>query len=205
MSKPELRVTVFSDYICPFCYIGDARLNRLRERYDLKVNWCLLEIHPETPVEGMPVEQLGYPAAQWQQMMTSLKSMAKDDGLLLSDHAFTTNSHNALLLAEAAKQSGAEVFYRLHDALFHAYFVKDQNIGDVALLRILGCAAGMSDAQVDQAFTSPKFEQQLKQYNLAAAELRVAATPTFFIGKQRLDGAVSVEQLFAAAEMASAD
>lgn len=38
-TKPELRLTVFSDYICPFCYIGDARINRLREDFDLKVNW----------------------------------------------------------------------------------------------------------------------------------------------------------------------
>ena len=60
VSKPELKVTVFSDYICPFCYIGDARLNRLRTRFELKVNWCFLEIHPETPPEGRPVRELGY-------------------------------------------------------------------------------------------------------------------------------------------------
>ena len=46
MAKPELRISVFSDYSCPFCYIGSRRLRRLGERYDLKVNWCGLEIHP---------------------------------------------------------------------------------------------------------------------------------------------------------------
>lgn len=205
MSKPELRVTVFSDYICPFCYIGDARLNRLRDQYDLRINWCLLEIHPDTPEAGMPIERLGYPADQWRRMMASLKTMADEDGLPISDHAFTTNSHKALLLAEAAKHCGAEVFYRLHEALFRAFFVKNQNIGEPALLRTLGSAAGMRDEQMEQAFTSPTFEQQLKQYQMAARELDVAATPTFFIGKQRLDGAVPVEQLRAAAEAAYAD
>ena len=50
--KPELLVTVFTDYICPFCYVGDVRLERLRTDYDLKINWCFLEIHPETPSTG---------------------------------------------------------------------------------------------------------------------------------------------------------
>ncbi len=58
--KPLLKVTVFSDYICPFCYIGDLRLSRLREHFDLRVNWCAIEIHPETPAEGRPIESLGY-------------------------------------------------------------------------------------------------------------------------------------------------
>jgi len=37
-AKPELKVTVFSDYICPFCYIGSRRLLRLNDDYDLKIN-----------------------------------------------------------------------------------------------------------------------------------------------------------------------
>ena len=44
--KPVLLATVFTDYICPFCYVGDARLDRLREDYALKINWCFVEIHP---------------------------------------------------------------------------------------------------------------------------------------------------------------
>lgn len=201
MTRPELRVTVFSDYICPFCYIGDARLNRLRDDYDLKVNWCFLEIHPETPSAGMPVHRLGYADDQWQRMMSQLKAMAAQDDLPLAEHSFTTNSRRALLLAEAAKHCGAEVFYHLHQSLFEDFFVNDRNIGDPSILKQLGLAAGMTEEQVQQAWSMQKFEQQLQQYRMAAAELKVAATPTFFIGNQRLDGAVPVDQLKAAAEI----
>jgi len=38
-SLPELKVTVYSDYICPFCYVGYHRLLRLRDNYNLKINW----------------------------------------------------------------------------------------------------------------------------------------------------------------------
>ncbi|WP_455234446.1 DsbA family oxidoreductase, partial [Thiogranum longum] len=92
LSKPVLKVSVFSDYICPFCYVGDARLDGLRDRYDLKVNWCFLEIHPETSPEGEPIASLNYPAATWQRMMARLRQMAEEENLSLRDQDFTTNS-----------------------------------------------------------------------------------------------------------------
>ena len=47
-----LHVEVIADLVCPFCYIGDARLNHLRDALALKVNWCVQEIHPEKSPEG---------------------------------------------------------------------------------------------------------------------------------------------------------
>lgn len=203
-SKPELRVTVFSDYICPFCYIGDARLNRLREAYDVKVNWCFLEIHPETSAEGEPVTALEYSDAQWRRMMETLAGMAEEERLPLSDHRFTTNSRSALMLAEAAKAAGAGVFYRLHAAVFEAFFVRGDNIGDRAVLRKLALDAGMSDERITAAWESPEVVDRLRQYALAARELNVRATPTFYIGERRLDGAVPNEEMAAAARAAVA-
>ena len=113
--KPELRVTVFSDYICPFCYIGHVRLARLADEYDLKVNWCMVEIHPETPAQGRPVDELGYPPEQWNTMMSELGAMAQAESIVIRPHTVTTNSHQALLLAEAAKEQGSAVFYALHN------------------------------------------------------------------------------------------
>ncbi len=198
-SKPELKVTVFSDYICPFCYVGDARLNRLRADYDLKVNWCFLEIHPETSPRGEPVASLNYPSETWQRMMSTLREMAEEENLSLLDHDFTTNSRSALLLAEAAKYIDRDVFYRLHKRLFEAYFSEGQNIGDRDCLRRLALDAGMSEEQIEAAWQDTVVAGRLQLYMKAAGDLGVKATPTCFIGEQRLDGAVPVEQLVQAA------
>ncbi len=200
--KPELRVTVFSDVICPFCYIGAARLDRLRDEYDLRVNWCFLEIHPETPAAGMPVSQLDYDPQRWQTMMMALSKLAEDDGLVFAEHDFTTNSRQALLLAEAAKEQGREVFYALHNALFAAFFTNKKNIGDTQLLKRLAANAGMSEENVQSAWSEPRFTERLKQFQVVAQELGVKATPTIFIGEQRLDGAVPLKQLREAARIA---
>jgi predicted DsbA family dithiol-disulfide isomerase len=202
-TRPELKVTVFSDYICPFCYVGDARLSRLREYYDLKVNWCLLEIHPETSSRGESFETLTYAPDTWQRMMSTLGEMAEQDGLSFRNYSFTTNSGAALQLAEAAKFIDASLFYRLHAGLFEAFFARGENIGDRGFLHELAAGLGMRPADIESAWSDKAVERRLRQYLMAAGELGVAATPTFFIGDRRIQGAVPFAQLREAAGAAA--
>jgi predicted DsbA family dithiol-disulfide isomerase len=189
--KPELLATVFTDYICPFCYVGDVRLDRLHDDYDLKINWCFLEIHPQTPPEGMATGALGYSGDRWQTMMDNLAVLAAEEGISFRPHTFTTNSHKSLLLAEAAKEAGADVFYALHRRLFEAFFTEGRNIGDVTVLSGLARESGVPHAILERAWTDDRYEQHLRQYRAAAYELDVRATPTVFFGeKQRIDGAL---------------
>lgn len=204
-SKTPLKVTVFSDYICPFCYVGDARLDKLRERFDLDVDWSFFEIHPDNPQEGKPVSELGYPPEQWRQMMANLEAMATADGLELAPRSFTTNSHRALLLAEAAKDLGEEIFAKLHKRLFTAYFAEQKNIGDVKVLREIARKAGMSDEAVNRALTDESYERRLEQQQARAATLGIRGVPGFLFGKYFVSGAVPVETLIAAAEYATGE
>lgn len=199
MDKPELKVSVFSDYICPFCYIGSRRLLRLNEEYDLRVNWCLVEIHPETPPEGMPVDKLGYAPEQWLQMMGSLEEMAREEGIAFAPHTITANSRKCLLLAEAAKRSGRAAFYRLHERLFEAFFVEGHNIGDEQVLRQLAAECAIADDVVDAAWHEPRYPEQLQRYLAWAGALQVRGTPTYVFGERLLRGAVPYENLHGAA------
>ena len=200
---PPLDVTVFSDYICPFCYVGDRRLARLAEQFDLNVSWRPVEIHPTTPAEGMPVEALGYPKDVWEQMMSHLNDMAAEEGIRLAERRFTTNSHKALLLVERAKEMGGEVFERLHGALFFTFFSEGRNIGDETILKELALNAGMGDEDVIQAFEDDRYEERLRENYVAARRHHVTGVPTFVIGGQAIPGAVPVSHLIQAAETAA--
>jgi len=203
-AKPELKVTVFSDYICPFCYIGSRRLLRLNDDYDLKINWCGLEIHPQTPAEGMPIARLGYPPEQWAQMMAALRKLAEEENIELGEHDFTTNSHKALLLSEAAKQAGREAFYALHERLFHAFFSEGKNIGDEQVLVALARECGLPDELIQSAWSDPALTQRLQQNLAAAHHAGIRATPTYLFGARTIVGAVPLEELRQAAMMAIA-
>lgn len=203
LQPPRLLATVFSDYICPFCYIGDLRLERLRKHFDLKINWCLVEIHPETPPQGRPVTELGYTPEHWRALMASLARLAAEEGVRLCEHDFSANSRRALLLAEAAKEAGAEVFYRLHRRLFEACFTEGLDIGDPDVLSSLATGSGMPPDNLRRAWTDPKYEQALGRNLAAAGRYHVRATPTvFFSERHRLDGVVPFTRLLDTARAA---
>ncbi|GBE07968.1 DSBA-like thioredoxin domain protein [bacterium BMS3Abin11] len=199
--KPQLRLTLFTDYICPFCYIGDLRLQQLRQEYDVLVNFRFIEIHPETPVQGTTVDTLNYSDEKWQDMMDGLMEKAEEEGVELAPVHQLANSHQALLLAEAVKKEGREIFYRLNQTLYEEYFVAGRNIGDVEVLKNIAEASGASDEVVNRAWTDPEVEYTLKMNMQMAVKAGVTGTPTFFIGQQHLTGAVSLTSLQQAAEI----
>jgi predicted DsbA family dithiol-disulfide isomerase len=176
--------------------VGERRLARLDGEFDVRVVRRFLEIHPETPAEGRPVSGLGYPPEQWARMMENLERMGTAEGIVFSERTFTTNSHKALLLAEAAKDEGSKVFEALNEGLFRAYFTEGRNIGDPRVLREIAEAAGVPDGRIRQAWSDAACEERLASDHAAAAELGIAAVPTFIVdGRWIIEGAVPVEML----------
>lgn len=176
--------------------MGERRLARLGGSFDLNVERSFLEIHPESPPEGIPISSLGYSPERWAQMMANLARMGKEEGILFIDRTFTTNSHKALLLAEAARESEPDGFEALNEALFRAYFSEGKNIGDEAVLRRIAEEAGISAETVDRAWSDPRFEERLKRQHDAASRVGVTGIPTFILGNRWiLEGAVPTEML----------
>ncbi|MCK5360284.1 MAG: DsbA family protein [Gammaproteobacteria bacterium] len=201
LEKPQLRLTLFTDYICPFCYIGDLRLQRLQQDYDVLINFRFIEIHPDTPQQGTTVDSLDYSHEQWQGMMDGLVDMAQEEGVTLAPVSLLANSHRALLLAEAVKKEGRESFYKLNQALYEQYFLAGRNIGDDEILREIAKKIGVSSKVIDRAWHDPEYEKTLQLNMSMAVKAGVTGTPTFFIGQQRLTGAVSTAKLKQAAEI----
>lgn len=205
-TKAELKISVISDYICPFCFIGHRRLHHLRDDYDLKINWCFVEIHPETPAEGQSVAMLDYSADYWNQLMQNLQRLADEEGIKLAEHTMTTNSRQALLLAEASKALGTELFYPLHERLFEAYFVDGLNIGDEQVLRQIAGECNIPDPVIEQAWSDPhsrgpadRVPDALLPYLQYAGAINARSVPTFVFGKEMLTGAVETRLLRQAA------
>ena len=190
VTLPELKVTVYSDYICPFCYVGNHRLQRLRDSYDLMINWRFIEIHPETSAAGEPVDDLDYPSDTWELMMNNLRRIAAEEDIPLNEPDFITNSQDALLLAESVKPAGRTKFYRLHEALFESYFVEQKNIGDRNVLRQIAHDCGIDDAIIEDAWSNDRYRRSLLQNYNTARQHEIQSVPSFIFGEQVLTGVV---------------
>lgn len=185
--------------------MGERRLARLSEEFDVRVERRFLEIHPETPAEGRPVSELGYPPEQWARMMENLNRMGKAEGIVFSERTFTTNSHKALLLAEAAKEEGPDIFEALNEGLFRAYFTEGRNIGDPQVLRDVAQTAGVPAGRMEQAWSDAAYEERLARDHAAAAEIGITGIPLFIVdGRWILEGAVPVEMLREVAQKVAA-
>jgi predicted DsbA family dithiol-disulfide isomerase len=129
-------------------------------------------------------------------MMENLDRMGKAEGIVFAGRTFTTNSHKALLLAEAAKEEGPEIFEPLNEGLFRAYFTEGRNIGDPQVLRDVAQAAGIPAGLTGKAWTDAAYEERLSLDREAAARIGITAVPTFIAnGRWIIEGAVPLEML----------
>lgn len=119
-----MRVAVVSDYICPWCYVGMARIDQLQRQFEIDVEWRPFELHPEIPPEGKDIGSRG--AAYYQQ----LRVLAEEAGLAFQPPTRVPNSRRALQAAEFAREQRA--FDAYHRALFQAYFGQGRDIGEPA-------------------------------------------------------------------------
>ncbi len=187
------RITVFSDFICPFCYIGIRNLRRLQPEFDLHIQWRGFQIHPEWPSEGVPAENF-YRAMGEERRKSAwrmIESMAAEAGLEMRPPAVLANSYLALEAQEFAIEQGrADDF---EQRVFRAYFHDQANIGDRGVLLELARDAGLDAAQLDQALAQDRYAMRLKNAALVAHQRGVSGVPTFFIGESPLVGAQSTE------------
>jgi predicted DsbA family dithiol-disulfide isomerase len=189
-----LKVVMFSDFVCPFCYIGFDVIQKLKPEFNLQIEWRGFQIHPEWPAEGASAEQasqLGNADARkaaWQRIST----MAESVGLAMKPPSVLTNSRIALAAAEFARDSGAD-HEAFEERVYRAYFNEDANIGDRETVLRLASEAGLDATQVADAIKSPKYELRLKNNALMANQRGVGGVPTFFVGDYPLVGAQSPE------------
>jgi predicted DsbA family dithiol-disulfide isomerase len=188
-----LKVTMFSDFICPFCYIGFEVMRKLKPEFDLEIEWRGFQIHPEWPAEGIPIERLRSATDMdaRQAVWKRISAMAEAEDLPIAPPSVFTNSRSALAACEYAREQGKDEDFETR--VYRAYFVDGANIGDPALIARLGGEAGLDPAAVAEAINSPRYDLKLKNNALAANQRQVSGVPTFFIGEFPLVGAQSTD------------
>ena len=188
-----LRLVMFSDFICPFCYIGFETVRRLKPEFGLEIEWKGFQIHPEWPAVGMAATEYrrGMDPQTRRMMWARIASLGETVGLEMKSPDLLANSLLALEAAEFAKEHGrAEIF---EERVFRAYFSENLNIGNQTVIAELAGEVGLDPDELNLALESNRYQKRLSDNTLAARERGVDGVPTFFVGDYPLVGAQSEE------------
>ncbi len=183
------RIDVWSDYVCPFCYLEEPILARLTQEFGdrLVVQWRAFELRPE------PVPTLDpngeYLRDIWRR---AVYPMAAARGMILHLPPVQPRSRLAFQAAEFARAQGK--FTAMNHALFRAFFAEGRNIGKLDVLLEIGRDLGLeTDAMRDALETKRHLECVLSDERLAT-QLEITGVPAMLIrrGNESIESAVQI-------------
>ena len=188
-----MRVDIWSDVVCPFCYIGKKRLEAAAEQAGLalEVHWHSYELDPEAPVrqEVSNSERLaqkyGRTVADVEEMQRNIATMAAEEGIQFNwENANSGNTFNAHRLIHLAQSKG--LGSEAQEAFFYSYMTQGLAIGERETLEDVAARIGLNPVEVEDVLNSEEYSDFVKfDEEVAREQLKVTGVP-FFIFDQRV-------------------
>ncbi len=185
-----IRLDIFSDPVCPWCYIGKANLDRALEAHadhPFRIEWHPFQLNPDMPPEG--VDKHSYLADKFgeerlQQMHLHLKQASRAAGAEIDADVpkrmpNTLNAHRLIHWAGLEGRQTAVV-----SALMRAYWREGRDIGNVAVLADIAAASGMDRAVTARLLASDADADDIRARDADARAKGVNSVPTFLIAQQ---------------------
>jgi predicted DsbA family dithiol-disulfide isomerase len=185
-----IRLDIFSDPVCPWCYIGKANLDRALEAHadhPFRIEWHPFQLNPDMPAEG--VDKHDYLAAKFGedrlvQMHLRLKEASRAAGAEIDPDTprrmpNTLDAHRLIHWAGLEGRQTAVV-----SAIMRAYWREGRDIGNAGVLADIAAAAGMDRAVTARLLASDADADDIRARDADARAKGVSAVPTFLIAQQ---------------------
>jgi len=164
-----------------------VRIEQLRKHYKMETRWTAFPLHPETPEEGLTLEELfAGRSINIKKIMSHLKQVADELGLPFSESEKIYNSRLAQELAKWAEREGRGDAY--HEAIFRAYFVSGRNIGKMDELVDLAKSIGLPEEEARSVLELRSLKEIVDSDWRRSRALGITAVPTFVVDHQVLIG-----------------
>lgn len=213
-----IKVDIWSDIACPWCYIGKRKFEDAVGRFEalpgsapVEIEYHSFELAPDTPVdfEGSEIDFLvghkGLPEEQVEEMLGVVTTAARSVGL---DYDFAalqhTNTVKAHELLHHAKEHGKQP--EVKERLLRAYFVEGRHIGHIDELAQLAAEVGLDPSDVSRVLDADEYRAAVRADQELAVRLGINAVPFFVIdGRYGVSGAQSPETFLDALRQAAGE
>lgn len=198
-----MKIEVWSDFSCPFCYIGKRRLEKALEafehREEIQVVYRSFELDPEAPKDAeLSIHELlavkyGLSLLQAKESNQNVAAQAKAEGLDYHfDTAIPTNTFDAHRLSHYAGEKGKAK--EMTERLYRAYFTDSLHIGDRDTLVRLAEEAGLDGREAGEVLDQNRYADQVLEDEREARQLGIRGVPFVVLrGKYAVSGAQPLE------------
>jgi predicted DsbA family dithiol-disulfide isomerase len=199
----KMKIEIWSDYVCPFCYIGKRRLEEALKETGLEENaevvFKAFELDPNSPatsdktMQEVLAQKYGTSVAEAKNMTDNVSVQAQSVGLNYNfDKMAPANTFNAHRLAKLAEQQGLGA--QASERLLKAYFIDAEKIGTEDVLLRLAEEVGISRERAQKVLDSDEFAEEVKADIAEAKQIGVQGVPFFVINrKYAISGAQPAE------------
>ncbi len=200
-----MKVEYWSDYACPFCYIGVTRLEKaialIGAESDVELEMRAFELDPDAPCEVTMTtaerfsRKYGIAPEQVDERIEGISRMGREEGLDF-DYAAAkgSNTLDAHRLTKFAGTKSHRVARELEKRLYHAYFAEGLVLADRATLLRIACECGLDANEVNEVLASDAFMREVREDEREAHLLGANAVPFFVFDKMyAMPGAADVK------------
>ena len=203
--EKKMKIEIWSDVMCPFCYIGkrnfETALGQFSNKKDMEVVWKSYQLDPSMPevqaesYQDYLIKHKGMSAEQVTGMLDNVTQSAKQVGLQYNfDKAIMVNSLHAHKFIQFAKTKG--LGDQAEEKLFLAFFTEGKNIANLDTLTQLGKEIGLDATEVKTAFRDDKYTSLVKMDIQEAQQVGVKGVPFFVLDRKYAVSGAQPSQVF---------
>ena len=183
-------IEVFSDFVCPFCYLAEQPLADAVEDRDVQIAWQPFELRPEPTPTLRP--EGDYLQSTWNQVVYPV---AEHMGVPIVLPRVSPQPYSRLAFEGFAYAMEHGLGQRYTEQVFRAFFVKQRDIGRPEVLTDVAAELGLDADDFRAALDSGRYAEVHQQALRQARELEITTVPTFLVDGRRLEGVPSAEAL----------
>lgn len=188
------KLEVFTDYVCPWCYLGDSRIKKIKNEFRVDIQLIHFPLHPETPTEGRTlIELFGSNQEDIDQKNERMKELMILENLPYKNRTHTYNSRLAQEIGAWAQSIDNET--SIHDNFFEAYFVQGLNVGLESVILDVVSKSGLNPEEARKVIKNRLFMKNIDEDWNKSRSYGVTGVPTYVYQKQSMVGAQPHENL----------
>jgi predicted DsbA family dithiol-disulfide isomerase len=188
----KLTVEIWSDIVCPWCYIGERRFEKALQQFahsdNVEIIWRSYQLDPNTPRESkektldMLSSKYGVSKAEAAKMEERVSGQAQAEGLPMSSERYTANTFDAHRLLHYAATQGKQD--ELLHALFTAHFADNEIVDNIDTLVKIAEAHGLDAAETRQVLESDAYSDEVRADLQRAASFGITGVPFFVLNEE---------------------